>query len=219
MRIKTLTYSLLVITLALFVTSCQKEISADTLGNSGNGNGNGGNGGNNTNNIAGDYDYVGMLAHTVSTVTATQAGMTMKAVTTANYNTISNLGTVKITANQMISTGVGYSVDTTINSKTYIDGVLVDNSDVPFTFTSPPTSATSNYVRNSADSITMQGGFGVPDPTGGSTPVGDIGAKLSWHGDTLFMKVNTTVTKNITQAGVPATLVATIDATSKLKKH
>ena len=219
MRVKAMIKFLPILAIAVFLVSCQKEISFDNNGGSGNGNGNGnGNGGNNTNNIVGDYDFVGMTAHTVSSVTISQAGQTVKTVTTSDYNTGDNTGTIKITATQMIGTGVGYSVDTMVNNKTYLNGLLVDDSDVPFTFSTPPTSSTSSYVRNSSDSITMQGGLGLPDPSG-NPPAGNVGAKLSWHGDTLYLKVATSFTQNITQGGIPATLTGTVNGISKLKKH
>jgi len=204
-----------VITIVCILASCQKEIDFNDPGNPG-GNGNGG--GNNTNNIVGDYDFVGMTAHTTSIVSVTQLGQNLKTVTTSDYNTLNNSGTVKITANQVISTNNAYSIDTIMNSKTYIDNVLFDDSDFPFVVSSPPTSATSTYVRNSADSITMTGPMGFPDPSG-NTGTGTVGSKLSWHGDTLYMKVATTFTQTITQGGVPANFTGTVIGISKLKKH
>lgn len=216
MRIKILT-KLLPGLFFFILTSCQKEISFDSPINGGTGSGSG-SGSGNTNNIIGDYDFVGMVAHTISTVTATQAGQELKAVTVSDYASKNNSGTIKITSTQMISTSVAYTIDTIMNAKTYVNGVLLDDQDFPFQVNSPATSSTSSYVRNSADSITMTGAVGLPDPSG-NTPTGPIGAKLSWHGDTLFMHVHTTINQTITQGGVPATLVGTVDGISKLKKR
>jgi hypothetical protein len=215
MRLQTITKILPLLASAIVLASCQKEISAELPGS---GSGSGGSGGNSTANIAGDYDFVGISAHTVSTVNLSQAGQTMKTVTVSDYVSQDNTGTVKITSNQMIGTNVGYSVDTTMNNKTYLNGLLIDDSDLPFTFTAPPTSSTSTYVRNSADSITMTGSLGVPDPSG-NNPTGPVGTKLSWHGDTLYMKINMTITQTINQGGVPATMTGTVNGVSKLKKH
>ena len=202
-----------VIAIAVFLVSCQKELHFNDPVNAG---GNGG--GNNTNNIVGDYDFVGMNAHTVSIVTVSQSGQNLKTVTTSDYNTLNNSGTVKITANQVISTNNAYSIDTIMNSKTYINGLLLDDSDFPFVISSPPTSSTSSYVRNSSDSITMTGPIGFPDPSG-NIATGSVGSKLSWHGDTLYMKVSTAFTQTITQGGIPANFTGTVTGTSKLKKH
>jgi hypothetical protein len=94
-----------------------------------------------------------MVAHTESSVTADASGIQVKAVTVSDYMTKSNTGTMKITADQLIGTNVGYSIDTTINVKTYMDNALFDDSEVPFVGTTPPTNSTSTYVRVSADSI------------------------------------------------------------------
>ncbi len=217
MRVRFIPSALIVFSAFTIFTSCQKEVSVE-LGGSNNGSGNGNGGGNTTTNIAGDYDFVGMHAHTLSTVTATVAGEVIKTVTESDYFSKNNIGTVKITASELINTNVGYSIDTTMHAKMYIDGALIDDSDYPFVATVPPTSSTSTYVRNSADSITATGSFGsTPDPTG-NAPTGPVGIKLSWSGDTLIMKSAATFTQNINQGGVPATFVGSVSAVTKLKK-
>jgi len=207
---------LLLLSLIIVFTACQKEIDYATSNNSG---GTGGTGGtNNTSNIEGDYDFVNMAAHTESSVTVDASGIQVKAVTVSDYVTRSNTGTMKITADQLISTNLGYSIDTIINVKTYMDNVLFDDSDVPFTGTTPPSSSTSTYVRNSADSITVTGAIGVADPSG-VTPTGPVGVKLSWSGDTLLLKINSNFTQSVSQGGVPGTMVGSVNGTLRLKKH
>jgi hypothetical protein len=200
---------LLVLSLILFLVSCQKEVNLQNQG---------GTGGGGTNSITGDYDFVGMTAHTNSTVTASAMGQQLKTITVSDYTSESNAGTVRITSNQFISTGLAYSIDTTMNVKTYIDNVLFDDSDFPFTASLPPTSSTSTYVRNSADSITVTGALGVPGPSGGA-PTGPVGIKLSWSGDTLLLKVATTITQSISQGGIPGTFTGIVNGVTKLKKH
>jgi hypothetical protein len=209
---------LLIVSLIVFLVSCQKEVSFGPGGGGTGGSGTGGGTGN-TNNIVSDYDFVGMVAHTKSTVTVNTAGSELKTITVSDYVTENNIGTVKITSNQFISTNLGYSIDTIMNTKTYIDNVLFDDSDFPFVVSTPPTSSTSAYVRVSADSITVTGAIGTsPNPTG-NTPTGPVGVKLSWSGDTLLMKVNTSFTQTITQGGVPATLEGSVNGITKLKKR
>ena len=198
----------------LVLVSCQKEVDFQD-GTQGGGSGGGGN---STQNIAGDYDFLGMTAHTVSTVTANVGGDQLKTVTTSDYVTKANTGTVKITSNQFITTNMSYSIDTMMNAKTYINGALFDDSNVPFQANLPPTSSTSDYVRINADSITVTGSFGAPNPSG-QAPTGPVGVKLSWSGDTLLMKVNTTITQTIVQQGIPAQLVGTVNGVTKLKKR
>lgn len=211
---------LLLLSLAIVFTACQKEVDYATGNNSGGTGGTGGNGStNSTSNIEGDYDFVGMAAHTESSITVNTSGSEVKAVTVSDYVTRDNTGTMKITSDQFISTNLGYSIDTMINVKTYLDNVLFDDSDVPFTGSTPPTSGTTPYVRNSADSITATGFLGIPTDPSGAIPTGPAGLKLSWSGDTLLLKVNTSFTQSVSQGGVPGTMVASVNGTFKLKKH
>src|SRR6266496_2739864 len=180
---RTATKLLLLSSLIIVFTSCQKEVDFQTRNSSGGTGGTGGTG--NTNDIVGDYV------------------------------TKSNIGTVKITSNQFITTGLGYSIDTVMNVKTYIDNVLFDDSDVPFVALVPSSSSTSPYVRISADSITVTGAMGVsPDPSG-NTPTGPVGVKLSWSGDTLLLKVNSSFTQSITQGGVPGVITGSVNGITR----
>jgi hypothetical protein len=216
MRLTSTPKLLLVFGIALVLASCQKELSfGDAINNPGSG---GGGTGNNT-SITGNWDFVGMTAHTKSTVTATIAGEELKTITVSDYITKNNTGTVNITSNQFISSGLSYSIDTIMNVKTYISGVLFDDLDMPFVTSVPATGSTSNYVRNSNDSLTVTGSFGgTPNPSG-NAPTGPVGIKISWAGDTLLLKVATTFTQSISQGGVPATFVGTVNGITKLKRH
>jgi len=208
----------LLLSLTILFTACQKEVDNVTGNTSGN-TGGSGNNNNSTSNIEGDYDFVGMAAHTESAITVNAAGSEVKAVTVSDYVTKENTGTMKITSDQLISTNLGYSIDTVVNVKTYLDNVLYDDSDVPFAQSAPPTNGPTPYVRVSADSITATGFLGIPSDPSGSIPTGPTGLKLSWSGDTLLMKINTTITQSVTQQGVPGTMVASVIGTFKLKKH
>lgn len=216
MRIRT-SKLLLSLSLVAALASCQKEVNFQL--DSGSGGGTGGTGGNTTTNIVGDYDFVGLVAHTQSTVTVTDQGQELKSVTVSDYVTKNNTGTVKVTSSELITTNVAYSIDTMMNVKTYIGNLLMSDLDFPFALTAPTTSTSSPYVRNSADSITVTGTFGVSvDPTG-NAPTGPVGMKLSWSGDTLLLRVKATFSQTVTQGGVPGTVVGTVDGITKLKKH
>jgi len=210
---KTATKLSILLTFIIFFTSCQKEV------NQANNNATNTGGTGNSDDIVGDYDFVGLSAHTQSTVTVSELGQEIKTVTVSDYTSQNNAGTVKITSNQFISSGLGYSIDTTMNAKTYQDNVLFDDTDVPFVVTVPASNSTSPYSRITADSITVTGALGVaPDPSG-STPTGPVGVKLSWSGDTLLMHVNTSFTQSVTQGGIPGTIVGSVNGITKLKKR
>jgi hypothetical protein len=202
------------LSLTIAFSSCQKEASYATNNNGTDNTGNSGN----TNDIKGDYDFVGMQAHTQSTVTVNESGQELKTITVTDYLTHDNVGTVTITSNQMNATGIGYSIDTVLNVKTYVDNTLIDDEDLPFSAAIPPASSNSSYVRNSADSITVTGPLGFPDASG-NIPTGDTGAKLAWSGDTLLIKISTGYSQTISQGGATGIITGSIEGIMKLKKH
>ncbi len=210
---------LLISCVVIFLASCQKEISIE-LGNQGNGGtgGNGGGAGGSNNSIIGNWNFVGMEAHTSSSVSITAAGEQLKTITTSDYITENNAGTVQITASQFITNGMAYSIDTTMNVKTYINGVLFDDMDMPFVASAPSSSGTSPYTRINNDSLTVTGAFGVPDPSG-SIPTGPVGIRLGWSGDTLLLKVSSSFTQTVIQGGVPATVTGSVIGITKLKRQ
>lgn len=197
--------------LVVLISSCQKEINMDPGGQNGGGTGN-------NNNIIGDWDYVGMTAGTNATVVVPSPVGEVKAITTSGYKTKSNTGTVKITATDFILTGVGYSIDTTMTVKTYMNGLLISNQDMPFTMTAPPTNSTNPYTRINNDSISVTGAFGVADPNG-STPTGPVKMKIGWSGDTLLLRVDTSFTQSVNQGGMAGTLTAAANGVTKLKRR
>src|SRR5690349_13254926 len=83
---------LLLLGLTIVFTACQKEVDSVTSNNSsGNGGTSGGTGStNSTSNIEGDFDFVGMSAHTESAITVSAQGSEVKAVTTSDYITKDN---------------------------------------------------------------------------------------------------------------------------------
>jgi hypothetical protein len=211
---------LLFLSTGIFLASCQKEASFEVNGNgNGNGPGGGGSGGSgNTTDITGNYDFVGISAHTVSTVIIDAAGDELKTISTSDYASDNNAGTVTITSNQMNVTGIAYSISSTVNGKTYLNNSLISDIDAPFDVTVPPSSSNSTYTRISNDSIRVSGGFGsTPDPSG-AAPTGPVGVKLSWSGDTLLLKIHTTISQTISQGGVPAQFTGTVIGITKLKK-
>src|SRR5712671_2307119 len=105
--------TLLLIYSLIFLISCQKEINFQNSNNSGGG-------GTNNNSIISDWNFVGMVAHTSSSVSVVAGSDQLKSITVSDYATKNNVGTVKITSTQFISTGLAYSIDTTMNVKTYI---------------------------------------------------------------------------------------------------
>lgn len=139
----------LLLILTILFTACQKEIdyaTGNTADNTGGTGGTGNNNNNSTSNIEGDYDFVGMAAHTEAAITVDASGSEVKSVTVSDYETKNNRGTMKITADQFISTDFFYTAETVANVKTYMDNVLMAESDVPIVASTPPSTCTTPYA-------------------------------------------------------------------------
>jgi hypothetical protein len=218
MRITALRNLLLICCSLGLLTSCQKELSFDDPVNPGGGTGNPGGGGNpNTTSILGDYDFMGLRANTYAAVSITLLGETVKAVTTSDYTSQNNTGTVKITASSFVYNAVGYEIHSMANMKSYTNGVMDFEQDFPFDFISPPTTDTYPYTPITSDSLTISGPIGVPNPSGG-TPTGPVGIKTSWSGDTLLIRTRHSFSQNVIQGGLPAVMNVSVDGITKLKK-
>lgn len=209
-------YLLLLFCSTTILISCQKEVNFDTPPG---GNPGGGNPGTGTDSsIVGEYDFLGITASTYAAVTITSPVGEVQVVATSNYVSTNNKGTVSITSNNFVYNAVGYDIHAPVNIKTYIDSSLISDQDSTYDLITPPTNNTYPYTRISADSLTITGNLGVPDPTG-VTPTGPVGVKTSWSGDTLILRVKTKFTQNVAQGGIPGILNGTVDGITKLKKR
>jgi len=195
MRLKTNLTLLSLVTL-LFV-SCQKELSIDTI----NGPVGGPGGGGGSNSLIGNWKFLELIANTESSVEATDGTDTEKAVTVSSYKTINNKGTITFDATKMSSSGVGYDINDTAFTYLYINGVLFDSIDFPFSFTVPSSSGQTNYKVIGTDSIYFESGFfAVPSADPQATQAG--GAKFKIEGNVLTLTTNSSTTESETDQGV-----------------
>jgi hypothetical protein len=208
---KTNLFLLIAVTCSLFY-SCQKEVDLQILPGTGTSGGG-------AKPLIGDYDFVGIAADTRTTSTVTESGLVLRSETTSKYNSTNNAGQVKFTATELIFKGVTYSVNTTAATKTYINGVLFGETSLPFNQDYPPYDVNYDYVRNNDDSLTFTDpDFTVTSPFSGGGPTDPLGARLSWSGDTLFVKTIFKITDTISQGGVPAVFTADGYGIMKFKK-
>ena len=205
MRLKYLSRPLLISSLILTLTACQKEIDFQDSNNPPDGNNGGTNG-----ELIDDWNFINLNAITNTSVSVTESGQQVKAVAFSDYVTENNTGTLKVTANQFIFSGIGHTVSDEVNIKLYLNGLLIDNADSAFNYTTPPTNGTIDYVRNSDDSLTFSNAImTLPDPAGGGTaPAGPIGAKIRIANDTLSLTIKSSFDTTIAQGGSPAELNA-----------
>lgn len=207
----------LISVLSVLFYSCQKEANFQNPGSQGPG----GSGGSGTTNqsIIGDYNFVGISAQTKTTVTVSDPLGQLKTVTTSNYTSTNNSGTAKFTSNQMIYTNIAYAISLNSHVQLYLGGLLVNESDVPTDIPPAPISGTEDFVKNSNDSLTFSRPiFIASNPYSSTVTPAPMGARISWLGDTLQLRIVTTLTGSISQAGIPADFSAFFDGVMKFKK-
>ena len=136
---KTLIVPLLLLTITVF-TSCKKDSS-----------------GSNNPAVEGTYKLKYITAKTNSTISGSLGD---KAVTTSDYTTINNGGTVTFSNGILSATGLTYTVDTEAKLSEYQDANLLDSTSYPFTFTLPQSNSSGSYKFVGSDSIYFpQGGI------------------------------------------------------------
>jgi hypothetical protein len=210
------------ITLLVF-SACQKERSfqndADqqpgTGGPSGPGSGTG-----TAAAIKGDWKFINNVVKTHVTVEVNDAGQNMKSTTESNYTTENNGGTLTITDNQFLFKGITYAANSTAHSKTWLNGLLVNEIDLPFNAATPPTDYTFDYVRNSADSITFPNGSSLmPGAPGSAGPMtGPLGARISVTAGVLTVNAIMNNKSTIDQGGTPAAITMLAESLMKFSR-
>ena len=158
-----------------------------------------------TNKLTGTYDFVGVSADIVQTVTSSMGSDVMKAVMTTHYDSKENTGVSIITGSTIQNNGFGYKVEATSQVKYYFNGSLTDDETLPMSETVPASSNSLTYRLKGADSIYTTGG--VPPVT--------HGARYYWKSDTLIL-----VQRIKMDAGDAANrTVADINTVTKLKRR
>ncbi len=135
--------------------------------------------------ILGNWKFISMDVKTKSIAEANDGSESLKTVTTTDYITANNTGSITIDASKMSSSNLSYYINTTGSSYIYENGSLTDSLIFPFQFTAPATSSIANYRLVGTDSVYFESGSmfmnGVTQPTQSS------GAKLKFEGDMLYL--------------------------------
>jgi hypothetical protein len=155
-----------------------------------------------TSSLSGDWTFEGFNAQTSSTDIDNEGGEIFKTVTTSNYTTTANGGTVNISGNTMTGTGITYSANMLVFVSDYDDDVLDDTLSTFLPINIPPTNSVSTFDVIGSDSIHYTGAsmFG----SGGNGSPASDGAKFSISGDIL------TLTSSVIQDKIIDTLGETI---------
>jgi hypothetical protein len=199
-----------------FLFSCQKEVHLQDDNNPG------GNGGTSNNNkeIIGDYEFAGMAGTANTTVTVDEVIGQSKTVSTDKYATTNNRGQVKITSNKLTYTGFAYSISSSTHVKLYLGSLLIGEQDIPYAYDIPESAGENNYVKNSNDSLTFEKLLFVDSNPlqAGTLDPKPMGARISWKGDTLVLKINTIISGTVDQGGTVAKYSSVFDGVMNLKK-
>lgn len=178
----------------LALVSCGKEKSIDTLGGSNNAG--------STGSEIGTWKVVSMRGITSSTVDINDGTDDVTTVTTSDYTTDNNGGTIKFDGSTMTGTGITYSVDAIAHTYFYTNGVKDDSLDFPFSASIPPTNTSATYKKVAADSIYVNSGVFTSVGTNGQTQSAGGGYKLAFNGDKMTMKATADQSKVELNSGV-----------------
>jgi hypothetical protein len=173
----------------VFVFSCQKEVSSNLPGS--------GNGG----SLTGTWKFINVNAATESIVEERDGSDVVKTITTSNYTSENNTGTIKFDANTLFINGLGYSINAVAKTYIYDNGSLLDSLQFPLTLTVPPTSSESKYKQVSSDSLYLEGGA-IFNTSGGPVTSQGQGVKLKFVGDKLIMVSKLDQVKTVNMGGI-----------------
>lgn len=161
---------------------------------------------NNTNATAieGTYKLKYLNATTNSTVIADDGE---KTVTTSEYTTMNNQGTLVFDKSNLSYTGLSYSIDTEAQYYFYQGDVLEDSFSAPITFTLPATNGMGTYKLVGSDSIYFPQGSVT---SGTSTTQGlPSGGRYNFNGNVLTIKQHVSTTSTEVDPGSGISLTTT----------
>ncbi len=123
--------------------------------------------------LSGSWTFMGIHAITSATAVDKGGGFNTRVITTSDYTTTGNAGTVAISGNTMTGTGITYSSNIIMFATEYEDDILQDTFSTALPFTIPPTNSTSGFevigkdsIHYTGTSLLGSGGAGMPAATG-----------------------------------------------------
>ncbi|BAV05237.1 hypothetical protein [Filimonas lacunae] len=157
------------------------------------------------------------------TVTSPATNEKLQTITTSQYTTSDNVGTMVFSADKIDSKGIGYTAYGTINVTGYYNGAYdpdqsIDNME--FSQAVDPTTVSYAYQAVGSDSLYLSSGALV-NVTDGTTTVGGgaSGCKYTIKNDTLSIISRSNVNQNSTSSGITYKALGTVYAEMKLVKE
>ena len=166
--------------------------------------------------VDGTYDFKYMSIKSNSSIVGSAGD---KTVTTSDYSTINNGGTVIFNNGTLTAQAVTYSVDTKSMLYLYDGDDLITSSSYPFSYTIPANNPTGQYKIVGADSIYFpQGGLtGNIDGTGSYQTIAS-GGHFSFSGNLLTIIQNFTKDSTFHGSGETYHIIETATASLILEK-
>lgn len=115
--------------------------------------------------LLGTWNFAQMSVGTESLIEATEPGYSEKVVTSSNYITSNNRGTITLTANEFITNGIAYDASIYAVTHFFEDGILIDSIVMPQDISVPSSSARTTYRLVGSDSIVVAGTTGISGTT------------------------------------------------------
>jgi hypothetical protein len=167
--------------------------------------------------IQGTYKFKYLTAKTNSTATSTDGE---KTITTSDYTTINNQGTIVFDNSNLTSTALAYAVDTQAKYSLFEGADLIDSSSYPFTFTLPPSNSLASCKLVGADSIYFPQGS-ITSGAGGSGSIqgGASGGRYSWNGKLLTIIQNGSKDSTFEDSGETVHLIESAVSSVVLEKQ
>jgi len=135
--------------------------------------------------ITGTWKLVNMQVQTNVTNQLAAGSDVSKTITTSNYTTQNNSGTITITESTIAGNNLSYTINTVANASFYENGTLTGTYSQPMQSTIQAYSSTSAYTRVNADSLYFQSGsFNLGNTEQTSLPGG---SKIKLEQDKLYL--------------------------------
>jgi hypothetical protein len=210
---------LLLIAFVMAVASCQKEVSGgdvtppvggpvpgDTIPAG-------------SNTEVGDWKFISLSGKLAQTAEFSQAGLAFKAISSSNFTSQNNGGTVTFDSQKMTANGITMSVNASAKTYIYTNGLLLDSLQTPLDQTLSPQNVTSNYTKIGADSLHFQDGGFLSALTGGVLPASPTGCKLKFEGNLMKMTVVYDTVTTQDYQGIPAKITLRAELVATLQKN
>ncbi len=190
--------------LLLTIGACKKSNSSG--GNSG------------SNPLTGNWNFVSITSNAQVSGSETIGPFTTQIVEITDFTTKNNVGALDFTADSVATVGLGYTIDTTYTTYTYVGGAG-DTVVTPFTTTVAPASSTAAYRLVGQDSIYFPGAtpFSVGVSNGPTVEIN--GAHFTVSGNTLTLTSTILQTANETFDGITAPATTQAKSTITLTKQ